>query len=123
MCRFFFAALIFSTPYSWRVQSSKVEFVMSINHGVLSGNLVRDPVSVGRDTPIALMTVASNRNADRVDYIEFKAVGKMAETLLQNVGKGDKVTFSYRLESYQFKDQQTGQNQFRQEAVIQKAEF
>jgi single-stranded DNA-binding protein len=47
----------------------------------------------------------------------------MAETLLQNVGKGDKVTFSYRLESYQFKDQQTGQNQFRQEAVIQKAEF
>lgn len=96
---------------------------MSINHGVISGNLVRNPAAFGNETPVALMTVASNRSADRADYIECKAIGKMAENLLQNVGQGSKVTFSYRLESSQFQDRETGQQRYVQEVVITKAEF
>jgi len=95
---------------------------MSINHGVISGHLTRDPVSVGKNSPVALMTVASNRNQDRADFIQVKAIGKTAEALLNNVEKGDKVTFSYRLESSQYEDQ-SGQMVYRQDAVIQKAEF
>ena len=95
---------------------------MSINHGVISGHLTRDPVSVGNQTPIALMTVASNRNKDRADFIQVKAIGATAEALLNNVEKGDKVTFSYRLESSQYQDQ-SGQTIYNQDVVIQKAEF
>jgi single-stranded DNA-binding protein len=95
---------------------------MSINFGVISGHLTRNPVAVGNETPIALMTVASNRNQEKADFIEVKAIGKIAETLLNNVQKGDKVTFSYRLESSQYPDQ-SGQMVYRQDVVISKAEF
>lgn len=96
---------------------------MSINSGVISGNLVRDPAVFGNETKVALMTVASNRNAEKADYIEVKAIGKLAENLIQNVGQGSKVTFQYRLESSQFPDRQSGEMRYTQEVVVYKAEF
>lgn len=95
---------------------------MSINTGFVSGNLVRDPKAFGNQTPVALMTVASNVNAERVNYVEVKAIGKLAETLLNNVGQGSKVTFEYRVESSSYEDG-AGQRVFKQELIIQKAEF
>ena len=91
---------------------------MNYNKVILVGRLVREPetVMLPSGTQVANLVLAYNRNyktpegewREEVHFFEIKVFGRLAETVIPRLGRGDLILVEGRLHQDKWIDKQTG---------------
>lgn len=97
-----------------------------MNTVILSGRLTKDPEirhSQTDNEPIAVFTLAVQRNKETADFINCKAFKKTAEIIEKfNPGKGDKLTLEGRIVTGSY-EKQDGTKVYTTDVVANTIEF
>lgn len=100
---------------------------------IVAGNVTRDPElrSTSAGTSVCSFGIAVNRqykdssgnNQESVSYIDCVVWGKLTETFVKYVKKGNPLLVSGRLEQRSWEDKQTGQKRSRTEVIVEDFSF
>lgn len=106
---------------------------MNINEVTIAGNITKDLEL--KNTPsgvkVLQVTLATNRTwkdqngqkQEEVQYVDFVAFGKTAETIAQYCVKGQNMWFRGRYTTRSWEDKDTGQKRYKTEVVLENFQF
>src|SRR5262245_56336045 len=105
----------------------------NFNKVILAGNLTRDPELrfTPKGTAICKFGLAINRTwtnetgekKEEVTFVDLDAFGRQAETIDQDIKKGDGIMIEGRLRLEQWDDKQTGQKRSKLGVVVEGFQF